>query len=357
MKRALLGDVLAQSEGRSAVRACAWYGRATVLGTIAATLLVFGAPVELRWTAPPACPSEADVQARVEHYLQGQAPTKPVVVEAEVVDAGAQGWRLSVTVGGEAGLGTRTVVDLDCEGLAETTAVLTALAIAPQVPDPEPTADSTPEPIVHPEPEAEPKPEPEPVAQPHAPSAVVQPQEPHPPSAPRRAPLRWGLRASAGLGVGWLPIGADAGVALTVGRSAWSAEVEAMLGLPREVRLEREPSVGADLLAWSVAARGCGVLTATRWLQIPLCAGVEGGLVHASPHGLQDANSAARPWLAGLVSPSLRAQVHRRVALWLQPELQLGAVRPGFHASDGRDRLFEGSIASGRARVGVEWVF
>ena len=275
------------------------------MGTIAAALLVLGAPVELRWTAPPQCPSQAEVRARVDHYLGAEASSDPVVVDAEVIDVGEEGWRLTLTTTDEDGSLTRTVVDTDCDGLAETTAVLTALAVSPNGPESEPVPPREPVPLPEPSvvlvppPESEPEPVPSEVA-----------AEPEPPvdrgSSPRpRTPLRWGVRAAAGVGLGWLPVGADVGLAVSLGARRWAVEVEGMLGTPRDARLDRLPTVGADLLGWSVAGRGCGVLSVARWLDAPLCAGIEGGLVQASPVGLEDSTDAARPWVAVLVSPSL----------------------------------------------------
>ncbi len=336
-----------------------------MLGLSVAIGWVLGAPVDLRWTAPSECPSEHDVRARTGRYLRDAADgDTTVVVEAEVVEQGPSGWLLTLTTtDGEGDVQTRSVVDADCDGLAETTAVLTALAVSPDAsvelpPEPEP-----PEPELPPEPEPELPPEPEP--------QPIDPEQPGPsppalradaPRAPdrRRSPAsawRSGLRIAGGGSWGWLPIGGEVGVAVTLGRRGWAAELEALVGVPRGVRLPRSPGAGANLLAWSVVGRGCGVVPLNPWLALPLCGGVEAGQVRATSVGLDNAVDAALPWVAAVASVSLRADVHPRVSIWVMPELQLGALRPRFHATADRDQVFAASLVSGRVRAGIEFVF
>lgn len=326
-----------------------------MLGSAIAIACVLADPVELRWNAPRECPSEQDVRARVERYVGEASAPDNVRVEANVTERDGGRWLLVLTTTDANGeVQTREIEDADCEGLAESAAVLAALAVAPQ-PDAAPALEPAPAAVVEPPPSVPNEPEVETDTEP-PPAPIEPPVDVLPPRA-SRPPLRYGLRLGGGLGFGWLPLGGDLGLAVTIGGRRWAAELEGLIGLPRSVRLTRSADSGADLLGWSVAGRGCGVLPLTPWLALPLCAGLEAGQVRASAVGLEDASDAALPWVAGLASVSLRAAVHPRVSLWVMPELQVGARRPVFSASDEQDEVFASSVASGRVRVGLEFVF
>ena len=326
-----------------------------MLGTAIAIASVLAAPVEFRWNAPSECPSEQDVQGRVERYLSDVAGPEGVRVEADVTERDGGRWLLELTTIDASGAeSTREIEDTDCEGLAETAAVLTALAVSPQA-DVAPAAEPAAAPVI--EASLPPATEPEPETPPEPASAPLRPPPDVAPRRSSRTPLRYGVRVGGGIGFGWLPVGGDLGLAATLGGRRWAAELEGFIGLPRRVRLGRSPDSGANLLGWSVAGRGCGVLPLTDWLALPLCAGLEAGQVRASPVGLDNDADAALPWVAALASASLRAEVHPRVSLWLMPELQVGLRRPVFSASDEQDEVFAASPASGRVRAGVELVF
>lgn len=326
-------------------------------GFVIAIASVLAAPVDFRWNAPGECPAEDDVRGRVERYLGDDPGQDGVRVEAEVTERDGGTWLLELTTTDADGdVQTREIEDADCEGLAETAAVLSALAVSPQAdaaPAPEPAAtpviEASPSPASEPEPAVEATPEP--------PPAPVKPPPDVSPRRSSRAPLRYGVRLGGGIGFGWLPLGADLGLAATIGGRGWAAELEGMFGVPRSARLDRSPDAGADLLGWSVAGRGCGVVPMGPWLALPVCAGVEAGQVRARSVGLENAADAALPWVAALVSTSLRAAVHPRVSVWLMPEILIGIRRPLFYAAEVPEEIFVSAVASGRVRAGVELVF
>lgn len=330
----------------------------TMFGSLVLTAGMLTSPVDLEWSAPPQCPSQAQVLARIEGYLQDAPPRNTVRVEA-VVTADKGGWVLSVaTVGSDGVRQQRVVKDEDCEGLAEVVAVLTALAVSPEVeaeePEPEPELEREPEPpLPRPEPQPPQPPEPSP-----EPSQPPEPEPPPPDATPKsdRPRPRVGVRVAGGAGLGWMPPGGELGLAATLSRGWWATELEAQLGLPRPVRAS-PGTVGADLVGWTIAGRGCGVVPLTRRLTLPLCAGLEAGQVRATPVGLENETPAAPVWIAALISPLLRIAVHPRVGLWLMPELQLGLVRPELHAQNREIEVFAPGVASGRLRAGVEIVF
>lgn len=324
-----------------------------MFGSIALFVGASIGPVELDWSAPSACPTAAAVEARIDEYV-GESPSDVSVrVEATVIEI-ADGWSLTLETTDDEGRSQQRVVeDPDCDALAEVTAVLTALAVD----------KSTAEHDQAPPPEPEPALPPAPVERPSAPE-----REPAPPRSskpardvvapiPTREPLRFGVRVAGGFALGWMPAGGDVGLAFTLGRRRWAVEAEALLGAPREVRLSEFEGIGVDLLGWTAAARGCGVLSLGTTVDLPLCAGVEAGQVRGTPVGLDNATAAAPTWVAALASPSLRLSVHRRIALWFMPELQIGLLRPDLHTNDERVDLFASSTASGRIRAGIEFVF
>jgi len=166
--------------------------------------------LELRWTAPATCPSQEDVQARIDGLLR--APGKPASSVEQGAHASAKlsalrsGFKLVLTLSGDGLGGTRTLTGKDCAELAETAAFLIAVAIDPSLPGAEPPA-------------AEPAPPREPPVVPPPPEAPPAP----PPPAPRTVerPLPFSLQAGA-FGGAWragLPstqaqVGASVGVAL-----------------------------------------------------------------------------------------------------------------------------------------------
>ena len=316
-----------------------------------ALLLAASAPadVELRWTAPPECPDAAAVEARVAEYTAGVEPAEAIAVDATVEPIGER-WRLRlVVVRGEA-RDERVLEDAACEGLAESAAVLVAIAIAPELMGARPIEETPPPVVVAPPPVQE-----APAA--NAGDHTVAPSEPPPPPPRRREPTHVSLRASGGASVGWLPIGGDVALALALYWRWLRLELVGAYGPRRLIRFEDLDSSGADVSGWTLGARGCGVLHATRWLDVPLCGGIEAGQLIARPVRL-DAGRVGRPaWVAGVVAPALRFVVHPRVALWLSPELLIAFVRARVSVANERVPLFDSAGAGARLHAGIELRF
>jgi hypothetical protein len=173
----------------------AWLVLVAVLGTMALWTAQARA-LELVWTAPAACPSQADVKQRIDALLE--APGKPAASGAQSARASAKltstrsGYRLTLTLHGEGIEGTRSLSGNDCAELAETAAFLIAVAIDPSLPGAAPPA-----------PEPAPTPEPPPAApEPPAPAPL-----PPPKPAPTEVLLPFSLQVSGfgGLWSGGLP--------------------------------------------------------------------------------------------------------------------------------------------------------
>jgi hypothetical protein len=83
--------------------------------------------VEVQWTAPEGCPSAADVTNSVTRLTGGAAPREDVVVRA-VVTTHPSGFRVVVAPDGAA---DRVIDAATCSELADATAIVVALMIAP----------------------------------------------------------------------------------------------------------------------------------------------------------------------------------------------------------------------------------
>ncbi|HWB77515.1 MAG TPA: hypothetical protein VG755_21260 [Nannocystaceae bacterium] len=316
---------------------------------LVALLVAAPAPVELRWDAPAECPSARDVEARVAEYTGGDAPSESLVVDAKIERVDER-WhlRLAITDGEQTEL--RELDDVACEGLAESAAVLVAIAIAPErmgatavpVPPEDPPAspavaapiDDPPAPIVH---------------APAVADAATPPPRP-------REPTHVAMRASGGASVGWLPIGGDVALALAFYWRWLRVELVGAYAPPRRVRFEDQRTSGADVSGWAVGVRACGVLHPVRWLDLPLCGGVEAGQVIGRPVRLDDGRIGRPAWVAGVVAPALRFVVHPRVALTLNPELLITFARPTLAIAD-EDPLFVATPAGARLHAGIELRF
>jgi hypothetical protein len=309
-----------------------------------ALLLAGSAPVDLHWEAPPECPDAAEIERRIAAYTGSAEPDEPLVVDAKVEQVDAR-WRLRLALTRGASEELRELEDGACEGLAESAAVLVAIAIAPElmgeaeVPPPQP-----------------PEPPTAPIEPPPTTHAIETPPPP-PPPARRREPLHVSLRASGGASVGWLPIGGDVALAFALWWRWLRLELVGSYAPPRRVRFDDLQRAGADVSAWAVGVRACGLLHPVRWLDIPLCGGVEAGQLIGRPVQLVDGKIGRPAWAAGVIAPALAFVVHRRVALWLAPELLIPFTRPTLRLTNEDAPLFQAARVAGRFSAGIELRF
>ncbi|MBZ5711900.1 hypothetical protein [Nannocystis pusilla] len=388
---------------------------------LAGLLVVFASPpavprVELTWQAPAACPDAGAVHERL-RALAPEPPAGPVVrAEADVARRGAgAGWRLRLALRGP-GLDDRRVIEArDCRVLADVTALLIALAIAPEevagravpaasgpgAPDasvragapppgvpappatatdasvreseppgvvPEPSLDATtranaPNPGVPPVPEGRASPPTGLVVVPPVDDAALDPSEPReselapdPAAPPRaRAPVRAAVRLGAGGEVGAIPAWSPAGgLAVAVFRGAWRVELAGTYAA-RALTYPEPAAVGGRMLVAAGALRGCGV---PRWrrLEFPICAGVELGYVRAVARGVTDPQPASDLWIAAQLSPGLAWVPRRFLAVTLGVDVLVGLRRPGFHVTS-LGELARGERVGLRPMAGLELRF
>lgn len=319
-------------------------------GPLLALVLFASGPaaVELRWDAPPQCPDAATVAARVAEYTAGAEPEAPLVIDAKVEPIGAR-WRLSLVVVRGETREERELEDAACEGLAESAAVLVAIAIAPERMrdtrlDDTPRIDEPPRVIEAPPPQPEPPP------------SAAMPAPTPAPTPRRREPLHVSLRASGGASLGWLPLGGDVALAVAMYWRWLRLEIVGAYGPRRPVRFDDLRFAGADVSGWAIGARACGVLHPTRWLDLPLCGGIEAGQIIGVPVRLVAGREGRPAWAAGVIAPALRFVVHPRVALWLSPELLIPFTRAQLRIVD-EGPLFASAPAGARLHAGIELRF
>lgn len=313
-----------------------------------------GPKLDLEWSAPAECPDEAAVEAKIDGYL-GDVPASTTAVEAKgTVTRERDGWTMTLVTTVDGHRRTRVLTDPGCDGLAESAAVLVAIAVAPETVPPAPPVPvetderaETPVALTDPDPQASARPtsSPGPI-----PESTGRPRA-------RRLPLRASVRATGGVGLGWLPFGADVSLALAVFGRGFRAELFGTYAPRRLLRFDDLPEAGANVSAWSLGMRGCGVPELRSWLQLPICAGVEAGRVVGRPVGLLQERTGRPVWAAGALAAGLRFEVHERVALWVAPELLVAMTRPTLRVDGEASPIFRSSNLGGRFQAGLELRF
>jgi hypothetical protein len=331
-----------------------------VIGGTWSIVLGLAAPVEdppglrLVWEAPESCPGADDVRAATAELLADTDVLAQTRVHADVrIEARDQGFAMRVRIGDA----SRELVAPSCDELAATAAFFVAIAIDPRMiarggppvvvrrvpPDPR-----APEPGPAPAPGPEPAPEPERPEPSRAPSTAPQPEirddarsgaavagSPPLPSTPGRArgrrPTLVG-RVVAGIGMGPSPRTTAAFVASFGLAGRWlRAELEASYWTPRRVASQNNGDVGLVAQLWTTGARGCGVLTRGR-VEIPLCAVVHAGLIHAEGEGDLVSRPARVPWVGVGGGVMAIGWLGRRVGLGAGLDVVGSAVRGGFRS-------------------------
>lgn len=322
--------------------------------------------LELHWRAPPGCPTQEDLERRIRALLPGDPSGDGVlVVEGEVTtsDRGAT-LVLRSTFAGRTE--SREIASASCGELLESTAVLLAVALEPSatfpgqvpVPDrdpvPPPPSASAPD-AARGGPPREPTTDGDPIASPDD-ARLAEPDR-RPTSdradrrrapAPRRAPPSVGVRIAAGIEAGAMPP-PSAALAAALSLSWPRARLEAH-GTWLAPRTPREADGrGATYQLGTAGARGCG-RAFVRALELPVCAGGEGGALRVRPRGL-DAAITNAPWVAAIAGVGI-VRAWGPVAITATID---GVVRLVGHRFDIGDAVSLRQFpVSARALVGVE---
>ena len=325
--------------------------------------------VDVEWSAPEGCPRERFVDALHQHLVDSNATG--VRVAARVWTANGA-WAVETTLTFDGGARTpRRFAGKSCEAVVDAVALATAIAI-----DPIRVVEATPS---EPEPEPEPEPAPEPGSRADPPDQVpTPPQGPDsvqvPPATTPRRPMpdadararprtpprlrskrtRAAVGAAAAFDGGALPgfgLGVTGGAALL--RPRLRAELLAGWRAPVRVHAESPNSAGASIDLLHLGARLCGVVPATRRIELPFCAGLDVGRVRGRGFGLDDARTAALWWTSVVAGAGLHWVATARFAVITRAELGVPLRHHAFVIA-GLGTLDRISPVYGRALVGFE---
>ncbi len=334
------------------------------------------AGLELTWAAPPTCPSEQEVRARVVALVGPEAVRRVRLSARASVREESGGWALDLDLSGETGGGRRALRAERGGALAGAAAVVIAIAIDPgaALQQRSPLAGVVPEPPagVVPEPPAGVVPEPLPTAEVPRPAPAEGAAEVVPPRvvplveeerkdmspderrAPAEAPrVRVGIRAAGGVSFARLLPGPSGAVGLTLSAAGrgWRVELGGLYAPPVPGGTAQ---IGGVFQSGAVEMRGCPALS-RRAIEVPICLGLQVGAMvgRGRGTGLETTTSARALWLAGTLGAALVWRPWERVGFSLQVDALVGLTRPVFQTAGG-EVVHRASRFGGQALVGVE---
>lgn len=306
--------------------------------------------VEVTWRGPDDCARERFVDGLAHHLSASEAG--PVAIAVDVTTDAAT-WRLQATLVADGKtFATREFSARSCEAVSDAAALATAIAVDPMhVVEPPVVAPSEPAPDLVPVPLPEPQPEL---------STVIDAPEPIDRSItpPRRSkPVRLThatLGIAALLDGGALPgVGVGPSASVGVQRRHLRIELVGTWRTPVTVRAPSDRSQGARIDLFTIGARTCGVVNPAKTIEIPLCAGMDTGLLRGRGFGLADDRTARLLWSAAVGSSGVTWVFHRHVAIALRSEIGVPLARHEF-AVAGHDAFDAVAPVFGRGLLGLE---
>lgn len=278
-------------------------------------------PVSLRWSAPAECPGAAAVvemlRALRPHAFRSAATSPPLQAQGSATRRDDGRWAVSLHVAWEGGAGQRALDAATCEGAARAAALVIALAMDPTITRTRPRPSVTPAPPPSPDPSA--------------------------------WSLALGLHAL--LDHASLPH-TGAGAAFTAALSHRWARAELGIAAWPTRRAGAQGGAGADIGLVAASLRLCAGPLRAR-VGVDLCAGVEGGVMHAHGVGFDVVRAGETPWWAALAGAAVSVVVHPRVSLRATVEGGRVLGEPVFARADG-DAVHTPGPWFVRASLGVE---
>jgi len=322
--------------------------------------------VTLDWDAPPECPQQSQLRARVEQLLGEplDATSGEHFAAHGVVRHDGARWDLELALSTADGTERRPLEADSCEALTEAAAVVISIALAPRSQDHDPPTreetpvapegpretrapDDTPPPAKRPRPRA---------AQPRSRAEQPRSRAEQPRSRPKRAspaPIGGFVRAVGGFSVGPLPsITPVVGLGLGLRRRAFRTE---LLGRYAFARTATRDESSARIAAWTVAAQFC-FAPAWRRLEFPLCAGTELGMIMGRGDNVEAPRSHALLWAAADLNAGLIVRPIPRLGIGVQADLVVPFTHPGFSV-DGVGLLHRASAIGAYGLLGIEVCF
>ncbi len=270
----------------------------------------------LVWEAPPGCPSADEIRKRIHTLVPDPEDGEGVMQVEGTVTISPTGFSLELATefGGERS--TRRIEATLCEPLAESTALVAAIALEPTLGEPDP-------PTTVPAP-----PSPQPRSAPVAMPEVVVARPAIAPTArsrrrKRRGPIDLVTRAAVGLEFGSAPrVGGSSSLALAVVWPRLRLEVAGAYRWPS--RLDGPDDTAARYQLGVVGARGCGRLFAGI-VEFPVCLGFDVGALRVDSRGLTPPRTVHATWLGPLGGAGMAVR-RRRVGFWTMAELAATAM-------------------------------
>ncbi len=312
--------------------------------------------VDVTWHGPESCPRGRFDDALARHLAESEVG--PVEVSAEVGEQQGR-WQLVATLamGGES-FAPRTFSARSCEAVVDAAALAAAIAIDPLHVADEPASSSA-------EPPEATTAAPTRTIEIAAPTEAVTSSSTRPPvqrrePAPRTnrsrrtSPTRGFVSIAAALDGGALPgLGAGLGAGLGLVRKRLRLELVGGWRAPVRVRSVDDASIGARIDLFTIGARACGVVRPARRIELPLCAGLESGMVRGRGFGLEPDATARLLWLAAVASGGVTWVANDHFALFGRAELGVPLVLHEFAIArlDTIDRV---APVLGRGLFGLE---
>lgn len=324
--------------------------------------------LDLEWRAPAGCPTAEEIRDRVEAVLGRAFPPQSdrvLSVHGSITRTGGSQWRLALTMADGGDADERSFEADTCDALREPAAVVIAVAADPYLDMPpaaktdalvpSPPASKAPASVVttrKQEPEAvRARPEPAEGGElRRRPSPAAEPTESSARSARPRPKLRFTAGVAGGLALGNLP---GVGGVLLPSLGLLAPRVRFDLGVAHLFRRRRAYQSGAGASLGVTAVRPELCWRAGRGaLRLPVCGGVEVGILRGSGYGVVDGQARRHVWAAGLVGAGITWAVHSRVALRARGELAIHATRREFTIAG--DAVFTTRAVGGRLLAGLE---
>ena len=260
--------------------------------------------VHLVWDAPAEeCSDAASMQARLDEamalQLRDDPSTRDRWVIARVRKVGDR-WTLRLWVAPECALSERALSETSCAELERATLTIVAMLMPPVMvefdtaPPPNPTDMNPPAPS-------------EPMGEDalqaligDAPEREAPPPDPGGPDMepPPTSNLRGAIGFAGAYASGNMPAGAG-GLAITTALLIPDGRFE-LVGnylATRNIGLDTAPGARARYSTLSAALRGCAAPDLNRWVEVPVCGGIEGGSVLANVDGVDLLHGPGQPFV------------------------------------------------------------